>query len=154
MTRYKNHLIVALSITVVGLKRELLRRNWNFYEYNILLSNEQKWILALGRWDKKERKKEKKNREKRKRNVPFKNIDERSFNSVRLATKVDAVTNDIPARFAAILRIIRRVHRFQDLGCLWYLELAAVRQSAGFSLFFAAVCSKNVVERSRIVRQV
>lgn len=77
MTRYKNHLIVALSITVVGLKRELLRRNWNFYEYNILLSNEQKWILALGRWDKKERKKEKKNQEKWKRNVPFKNIDER-----------------------------------------------------------------------------
>lgn len=29
-----------------------------------------------------------------------------------------AVTNDILARFAAILRIIRRVHRFQDLGCL------------------------------------
>ena len=80
--------------------------------------NKNESLLSVDGIKKKERKKEKKNREKRKRNVPFKNIDERSFNSVRLATKVDAVTNDTRARFAAILRIIRRVHRFQDLGCL------------------------------------
>lgn len=57
-------------------------------------------------------------------------------------------TNDA-ARFAA---------RFFELSVESVVfrisEFAAVQQSAGFSLFFAVVCSKNVVERSRIVRQV
>lgn len=145
----KNHLIVATSISVSRwIKKRIASKELKLLRISFSQTNKNESLLSVDK--RKKRKEEKKMRREKWREVKKgkRNARRALFNSVwrpKLRSTNDTPL-DLPRSFElSVESIDSRISAYDTWNS---------RRSAGFSLFFAAVCSKNVVERSRIVRQV
>lgn len=145
----KNHLIVATSISVSRwIKKRIASKELKLLRISFSQTNKNESLLSVDK--RKKRKEEKKMRREKWREVKKgkRNARRALFNSVwrpKLRSTNDTPL-DLPRFFElSVESIDSRISAYDTWNS---------RRSAGFSLFFAAVCSKNVVERSRIVRQV
>lgn len=146
----KNHLIVATSISVSRwIKKRIASKELKLLRISSFSqTNKNESLLSVDK--RKKRKEEKKMRREKWREVKKgkRNARRALFNSVwrpKLRSTNDTPL-DLPRSFElSVESIDSRISAYDTWNS---------RRSAGFSLFFAAVCSKNVVERSRIVRQV
>lgn len=144
----KNYLIVATSVSVSRwIKKRIASKELKLLRISFSQTNKNESLLSVDK--RKKRKEEKKMRREKWREVKKgkRNARRALFNSVwrpKLRSTNDTPL-DLPRSFElSVESIDSRISAYT-----WNS-----RRSAGFSLFFAAVCSKNVVERSRIVRQV
>lgn len=145
----KNYLIVATSISVSRwIKKRIASKELKLLRISFSQTNKNESLLSVDK--RKKRKEEKKMRREKWREVKKgkRNARRALFNSVwrpKLRSTNDTPL-DLPRSFElSVESIDSRISAYDTWNS---------RRSAGFSLFFAAVCSKNVVERSRIVRQV
>ena len=145
----KNHLIVATSISVSRwIKKRIASKELKLLRISFSQTNKNESLLSVDK--RKKRKEEKKMRREKWKEVKKgkRNARRALFNSVwrpKLRSTNDTPL-DLPRSFElSVESIDSRISAYDTWNS---------RRSAGFSLFFAAVCSKNVVERSRIVRQV
>lgn len=145
----KNHLIVATSVSVSRwIKKRIASKELKLLRISFSQTNKNESLLSVDK--RKKRKEEKKMRREKWREVKKgkRNARRALFNSVwrpKLRSTNDTPL-DLPRSFElSVESIDSRISAYDTWNS---------RRSAGFSLFFAAVCSKNVVERSRIVRQV
>lgn len=145
----KNHLIVATSISVSRwIKKRIASKELKLLRISFSQTNKNESLLSVDK--RKKRKEEKKMRREKWREVKKgkRNAGRALFNSVwrpKLRSTNDTPL-DLPRSFElSVESIDSRISAYDTWNS---------RRSAGFSLFFAAVCSKNVVEWSRIVRQV
>lgn len=145
----KNYLIVATSVSVSRwIKKRIASKELKLLRISFSQTNKNESLLSVDK--RKKRKEEKKMRREKWREVKKgkRNARRALFNSVwrpKLRSTNDTPL-DLPRSFElSVESIDSRISAYDTWNS---------RRSAGFSLFFAAVCSKNVVERSRIVRQV